>query len=314
MSGAALQDRVAVVTGGGSGIGRAIAHRFAVAGARVVVAGRGEGAIGAVAAETGGLAVACDVTRLDEVEALFARAQEWGGGCDVLVNNAGQTGPVGALAEVDLDAWRQCIEVNLFGAMHCLRVAARIMGGQGRGSIINMSSRMGLHGYPMRTAYSATKFALIGMTEAVAREVGPRGVRVNALCPGAVSGELMERVIAARAAASVMRRRRSSAATTPTAPRCAAGSRRRKWRRPRCSSLPMRHPPSPASASGWIAAGSDARARRHPHPRLQPCHRGALLHGAGRAARRRRHQGGGTGRRLHAEPRRRRCAAPHRHG
>lgn len=201
MSGAVLQDRVAIVTGGGSGIGRAIVRRFAAAGARVVVAGRGEAAIGAVAAETGGLAVPCDVTRLEEVEALFSRARQWGGGCDVLVNNAGQTGPVGTLAEVDLNAWRRCIEVNLFGAMHCLRVAARIMGEQGRGSIINMSSRMGLHGYPMRTAYSATKFALIGMTEAVAREVGPRGVRVNALCPGAVSGELMERVIATRAAA-----------------------------------------------------------------------------------------------------------------
>jgi NAD(P)-dependent dehydrogenase (short-subunit alcohol dehydrogenase family) len=201
MSEPVLRDRVAIVTGGGSGIGRAIARRFASAGARVVVAGRGEAAIGAVAAETGGLAVSCDVTQLDQVEALFARAQEWGGGCDVLVNNAGQTGPVGALAEVDLAAWRDCIEVNIFGAMHCLRVAARIMAAQGRGSIINMSSRMGLHGYPMRSAYSATKFALIGMTEAVAREVGPRGVRVNALCPGAVSGELMDRVIAARAAA-----------------------------------------------------------------------------------------------------------------
>jgi NAD(P)-dependent dehydrogenase (short-subunit alcohol dehydrogenase family) len=201
MSAASVEGRVAIVTGGGSGIGRAIAHRFAAAGARVVVAGRGEAAIGAVAAETGGIAVACDVTSLDQVEALFARAAAWGGGCDVLVNNAGQTGPVGALAEVDLDAWRACIEVNIFGAMHCLRVAARVMAAQGRGSIINMSSRMGLHGYPMRSAYSATKFALIGMTEAVAREVGPRGVRVNALCPGAVSGALMERVIAARAAA-----------------------------------------------------------------------------------------------------------------
>jgi NAD(P)-dependent dehydrogenase (short-subunit alcohol dehydrogenase family) len=196
-----LEGRVAVVTGGGSGIGRAIARRFAKAGARVVVAGRGQAAIAAVAQETGGIAVACDATKLDQVEALFARAVEWGGGCDVFVNNAGQTGPVGALAEVDLDAWRACVEVNLFGAMHGLRVAARIMAAQRRGSIINMSSRMGLHGYPMRSAYSATKFAIIGMTEAVAREVGPHGVRVNALCPGAVSGELMERVIAARAAA-----------------------------------------------------------------------------------------------------------------
>jgi NAD(P)-dependent dehydrogenase (short-subunit alcohol dehydrogenase family) len=196
----ALEGRIAIVTGGGTGIGRAIAETFAKAGAFVVVAGRSPAAIEPVAAAIGGRAVACDVTKLDDVEALFAAAQEHNGRVDVLVNNAGQTGPVGGLAEVDLDAWRDCIETNLFGAMHCLRVAARVMGAQRGGSIINMSSRMGLHGYPMRTAYCATKFALIGMTEAVAREIGPMGVRVNALCPGAVSGELMDRVIARRAA------------------------------------------------------------------------------------------------------------------
>jgi NAD(P)-dependent dehydrogenase (short-subunit alcohol dehydrogenase family) len=195
-----LDGRTAIVTGGGTGIGRAIAETFAAAGAFVVVAGRGLAALEPVAERIGGLAVACDVTKLDQVEALFAAAARRTGRVDVLVNNAGQTGPVGAIADVDLDAWRDCIETNLFGAMHCLRVAARVMGAQRGGSIINMSSRMGLHGYPMRTAYCATKFALIGMTEAVAREIGPMGVRVNALCPGAVSGELMDRVIARRAA------------------------------------------------------------------------------------------------------------------
>lgn len=196
----ALEGRTAIVTGGGTGIGRAIAETFAKAGAFVVVAGRSLATIEPVAAAIGGRAVACDVTKLHEVEALFAAAADRSGRVDVLVNNAGQTGPVGGIADVDLDAWRDCIETNLFGAMHCLRVAARVMGAQRGGSIINMSSRMGLHGYPMRTAYCATKFALIGMTEAVAREIGPMGVRVNALCPGAVSGELMDRVIARRAA------------------------------------------------------------------------------------------------------------------
>lgn len=196
----ALQGRTAIVTGGGTGIGRAIAETFARAGAFIVVAGRNLATIEPVAAAIGGRAMACDVTKLGDVEALFAAAAEHSGRVDVLVNNAGQAGPVGAIADVDLDAWRDCIETNLFGAMHCLRVAARVMGAQRGGSIINMSSRMGLHGYPMRTAYCATKFALIGMTEAVAREIGPMGVRVNALCPGAVSGELMGRVIARRAA------------------------------------------------------------------------------------------------------------------
>jgi NAD(P)-dependent dehydrogenase (short-subunit alcohol dehydrogenase family) len=196
-----LDGKVAIITGGGSGIGKACAEFFARAGAHVVLGGRTQAALDAVAATTGGSAIVTDVCRIEDVEALFARAQAEHGRVDVVVNNAGMSGPVGTIAEVDLGAWRECIEVNLFGAMHVLRVAARVMSVQGSGSIINVSSLMGLRGYPMRTAYSATKFALIGMTEAVAREVGPAGVRVNALCPGAVSGELMDRVIARRAAA-----------------------------------------------------------------------------------------------------------------
>jgi NAD(P)-dependent dehydrogenase (short-subunit alcohol dehydrogenase family) len=196
-----IEGKTAIVTGGGTGIGRAIAEGFAAAGARVVVAGRTPRTIEAVAAAIGGIAVPCDVTKLADVERLFEEARRIAGRVDILVNNAGVTGPIAPVAEVDLAEWRACIEINLVGAMHCLRVAAQVMGAQRGGSIINMSSLMGLRGYPMRSAYSATKFALIGMTEAIARELGPLGVRVNALCPGAVSGELMDAVIARRAAA-----------------------------------------------------------------------------------------------------------------
>ncbi len=196
-----LEGRTAVVTGAGTGIGKACAVALADAGAHVVVAGRTLATLAPVAEAVGGEAVVCDVTVLDDVERLFARALEHNGRVEVFINNAGQSGPVAPLAEVDLDAWRECVEINLFGAMHGLRVAARIMAAQGSGSIVNMSSLMGLQGYPMRTAYCATKFALIGMTEALAREVGPSGVRVNALCPGAISGELMDRVVARRAKA-----------------------------------------------------------------------------------------------------------------
>ena len=196
-----IEGKTAIVTGGGTGIGRAIAAAFAAAGAQVVVAGRSMVTISATAAAIGGNAVACDVTKLHEVEALFAEAGRLHGRVDILVNNAGVSGPIAPVAEVDLDAWRACLDINLMGALHCLRVAARVMGAQGAGSIINMSSLMGLKGYPMRSAYCATKFAIIGLTEAVAREVGPLGVRVNALCPGAVSGELMDRVNARRATA-----------------------------------------------------------------------------------------------------------------
>lgn len=196
-----LDGRVAIVTGGGTGIGKAIATTFAQAGAHVVVSGRTRETIGPVADAIGGTAVLCDVAKLDEVEALFAQALTITGKVDVLVNNAGQSGPIGNIADVDLDAWRACIEINLFGTVNGLRVASRIMSAQGSGSIINMSSLMGLKGYPMRSAYCATKFAVIGLTETVAREIGPAGVRVNALCPGAISGELMDRVVARRAAA-----------------------------------------------------------------------------------------------------------------
>lgn len=196
-----LDNKCAIITGGGTGIGAAIAQAFVDAGANVVVAGRDPDTISSVARSIGGRAVRCDVTHPEDVERLFAEAMREYGSVDVLVNNAGQSGPIAPIAEVDLDEWRACVEVNLFGAMHCLQVAAKVMSAQGSGSIINMSSLMGLVGYPMRSAYSATKFALIGMTEAVAREVGPAGVRVNALCPGAVGGVLMDRVIARRAAA-----------------------------------------------------------------------------------------------------------------
>ena len=118
----ALEGRTAVVTGAGTG--QAIAEAFAAEGAFVLCAGRTEAAIAQVASCVGGLAVPCDVTVLADVERLFARATGARGRVDVFVNNAGQTGPVGAMADVDLDAWRACAEVSLFGAMHGLGVAA----------------------------------------------------------------------------------------------------------------------------------------------------------------------------------------------
>ena len=196
-----LENRVALITGGGTGIGKAIALRFAAAGAKVVLSGRTLEAVRTVAAEIGGHAVRADVSRESDVVQLFNEIQARYGRLDVLVNNAGTPGPIMPIAEMDLTLWDECLAVNIRGVMLCMREAARLMTAQRAGSIVNMSSLMGLHGYPMRSAYSATKFAIIGMTQAVAREVGPSGVRVNALCPGAVSGELMDRVIERRAAA-----------------------------------------------------------------------------------------------------------------
>ena len=196
-----LEGKTAVITGGGTGIGAACADMFTDHGAHVVVTGRSLETISDVASRNGGTAIVCDVSKFEEVQSLFQKAQPIAGKIDILVNNAGIPGPVAPIAEVNVDQWRQCAEINLFGAMYCMREAARIMCEQQSGSIINMSSLMGIQGYPMRSAYTATKFALVGMTEAVAREVGPFNVRVNALLPGAVSGENMDRILERRATA-----------------------------------------------------------------------------------------------------------------
>lgn len=196
----ALMRKIALITGGGTGIGKAIAERFAAAGAQVIVAGRTRASIDAVAGTIGGEAFEADVSRESDTRGLFEAILARHGRLDILINNAGIPGPILPLAEMDVALWDECVAINLRGAMLCLKEAARIMTAQRAGVIVNMSSLMGLGGYPMRAAYCATKFAIVGMTQALAREVGPSGVRVNALCPGAVTGELMDRVIARRAA------------------------------------------------------------------------------------------------------------------
>lgn len=193
-----LDGKLAIITGGGSGIGEATAKVFADAGATVVVAGRRLEPLQRVANAIGGHAIACDVSDQADVKAMFANALKITGKVDVLLNNAGGPGPIAPVAEVDMEAWIGCMNINLVGAMYCLQEAAKIMSAQKSGSIINMSSLMGIQGYPMRSAYVASKFALIGITETMARELGPLNVRVNALMPGAVSGENMDRILKRR--------------------------------------------------------------------------------------------------------------------
>ena len=198
---ARLEGKLAIITGGGNGIGEATAKVFSEAGATVVVTGRRPEPLERVAKEIGGHAITCDVSDQAQVRKMFAQVLQITGRIDILLNNAGGPGPIAPVAEVDMEAWIQCMHINLVGAMYCLQEAAQIMGAQKSGSIINMSSLMGIQGYPMRSAYVASKFALIGVTETMARELGPLNVRVNALMPGAVSGENMSRVLARRAEA-----------------------------------------------------------------------------------------------------------------
>jgi NAD(P)-dependent dehydrogenase (short-subunit alcohol dehydrogenase family) len=196
-----LEGRVAIVTGGGSGIGTVIARTFARAGARVAIASRGQERLAQVARETGAEAIPADVTDEGSVRALFERVDALFGGLDILVNNAGIAGPVANAADMDIAAWDETMAINVRGAILCIKYAVPRMEARGGGSIINMSSLMGLKGTPMRSAYTASKYAMLGITDAVSQEVGVHNIRVNALCPGAVNGELMQRVIAARAKA-----------------------------------------------------------------------------------------------------------------
>ncbi len=188
----------AIVTAAGAGIARRIAERLHDAGATVFA-----GDIDATGLETlpaGIHRLACDVADVSAVDRFFDAALARLGGVDILINAAGIKGPTGVIEETDPAAWQACIQVNLVGAYHCLRRVLGPMKQQGGGAIINFSSTGGLYGYPERSPYCAAKWAIIGLTKSAAVEAGQSGVRVNALCPGAVEGDRMDRVIADEAA------------------------------------------------------------------------------------------------------------------
>jgi len=197
-----LVRKAAIVTGGGTGIGRAIAHALADEAYSVIIAGRTRSALEEGASGRAGIvSVVADVSNELDVERLFAEGDERFGRLDLLVNNAGIPGPVCSVEAMDIAAWDEIFAINVRGLLLCTKHAIPRLKLAGGGAIVNLSSLMGLRGYPMRSAYAATKFAVIGITESVAQEVGVHNIRVNALCPGAVRGELMERVVAKRAIA-----------------------------------------------------------------------------------------------------------------
>lgn len=196
-----LTGKVALVTGGGSGIGAAIAKLFVSEGANVTISGRRDDVLKATADSIGATACVCDVSDDAQVAAMVKQVAKDFGGLDILVNCAGISGPVMNAEDMDMQAFDDTLRINVRGTILPTKYAIPLLKQRGGGSIVNMSSLMGLKGYPMRSAYSSTKFAIIGMTEAIAHEVGRYNIRVNALCPGAVNGELMERVIARRAEA-----------------------------------------------------------------------------------------------------------------
>jgi 3-hydroxybutyrate dehydrogenase len=189
-----LDGRVALVTGGGRGIGRAIALALAGAGARVAVAARSRLEVDAVVRELArlrrqGLALTCDVTSAAAVERAFAEVAETLGPVDVLVNNAGfaESAPIHRLDEA---LWSRTIAVNLTGTYLCTRQALGTMVDRGRGRVVNIASIAGRVPFPYTAAYCAAKHGVIGFTRAVALEMATKGVTVNAVCPGWVDTEM----------------------------------------------------------------------------------------------------------------------------
>jgi NAD(P)-dependent dehydrogenase (short-subunit alcohol dehydrogenase family) len=191
-----------LVTAGAAGIGRAIADTLADNGARIHVCDIAEGVLEGCRAERPAYGTSlCDVAEEAQVDRLFEDVLSTLGGLDVLVNNAGIAGPTASVDEIDPAEWRRTIDVNLNGQFYCARRAVPLLKATGEGAIINISSVAGRLGYAFRTPYAATKWAIVGLTQSLAMELGPDGLRVNAILPGIVEGPRIERVIAARAEA-----------------------------------------------------------------------------------------------------------------
>jgi 3-oxoacyl-[acyl-carrier protein] reductase len=187
-----LEGKVALVTGGSRGIGAAISRELAAAGARVAVNYRaGKDAAEAVAGEIGGLAVQGDVSAAEEARGLVDRVEAELGDIDALVNNAGVTRDT-LIARMTDDDWETVIGTNLRGTFNTARAVSRKMMRRRAGSIVNVSSVVGVHGNPGQANYAASKAGIIGLTKALARELGSRGVRVNAIAPGYISTELTD--------------------------------------------------------------------------------------------------------------------------
>src|SRR5947209_2619869 len=194
-----MEQRV-LVTAGASGIGREIARAFAANGAIVCVCDIDAKALEVVGKDIPGLkTIVCDVSKRQDIERMVTAAVVGLGGLDVLVNNAGISGPTAPVEEVDPDDWEAVMNVNLNGTFNVTRLAIPHLKKSSAGSIIIISSLGGRYGYPNRSPYCTSKWGLIGFTKTLALELGEFNIRANAIAPGAVGGERIERVLEGRA-------------------------------------------------------------------------------------------------------------------
>lgn len=193
-------DLRVLVTAGASGIGRTIAEVLAANGALVHICDVDEDLLENFSRTFPQIGTShTDVSEPQQVEKLFAEVGESLGGLEVLVNNAGVAGPTAFIDQTSPEEWRRTMDVNLNGTFYCTRLAVPLLRKSRDARIINISSVAGRLGYPLRSAYAATKWGIIGITESLAIELGPSGICVNAVLPGIVEGPRMSAMIEARA-------------------------------------------------------------------------------------------------------------------
>ena len=198
----AVRGQRVLITAGAGGIGRVMTETFVKAGAKVHICDVVQPALEDTARALPGLtATLCDVSNLEQVDQLFTDVQNYLGGLDVLINNAGIAGPTGKVEEISIEDWRRCIDIDLNGMFYCTRLGVPMLKTSGGGSIINLSSAAGRLGFPLRTPYAAAKWGVVGFTKSLSIELGTDNIRVNAIQPGVVEGERMDRVIEAKAKA-----------------------------------------------------------------------------------------------------------------
>lgn len=187
---------IVLISGGASGIGRRIAERFLEQGDHVHVCDVSQERVEAfLAANPNATGTTADIGSRADVDKIYGEFCARHGHLNVLVNNAGIAGPTAPVSEHDVDGWDECIRVNLSGTFYMTRQAVPLLRKAHRRSITNVSSTAALHGYPMRSAYVASKWAMIGLMKTWAMELGPEGIRVNAICPTSVSGPRIDAVI-----------------------------------------------------------------------------------------------------------------------